>query len=146
MKKPGWIDEFKSFLLRGNVIDLAVAVVIGAAFTRIVTSLVQNIINPIIGLLTGGVDLSNHFITLKGAAQPTIAAAKKAGSVTLDYGVFLNTLINFVIVAFAIFWIVRMIQKLYRAPPPAPAADPPPTTSELLLVEIRDLLKTRPLV
>lgn len=132
--------------MRGNVIDLAVAVVIGAAFTRIVTSLVQNIINPIIGLLTGGVDLSNHFITLKGAAQPTIAAAKKAGSVTLDYGVFLNTLINFVIVAFAIFWIVRMIQKLYRAPPPAPAADPPPTTSELLLVEIRDLLKTRPLV
>ncbi len=142
-KTPGWIDEFKTFLLRGNVVDLAVAVVIGAAFTGIVTSLVANIINPLIGLITGGVDFSNHFVTLKGAVQPTIAAAKKAGAVTLNYGLFINALINFVIVAFAIFWMVRLVQKLYRKPSP-PAAAPAPTPTEQLLTEIRDLLKSRP--
>ena len=140
-QKPAWVDEFKTFLLRGNVIDLAVAVVIGAAFTGIVTSLVANIINPLIGLITGGVDFSNHFITLKGTVQPTIAAAKTAGAVTLNYGLFINAIINFVIVAFAIFWMVRMVQKLYSKPPPAAAA---PTPTEQLLTEIRDLLKSRP--
>ncbi|MCF3947025.1 large conductance mechanosensitive channel protein MscL [Acidiphilium iwatense] len=142
-QKPAWIDEFKTFLLRGNVIDLAVAVVIGAAFTGIVTSLVANIINPLIGVVTGGVDFSNHFITLKGAVQPTIAAAKKAGAVTLNYGLFVNAVINFVIVAFAIFWMIRTVQKLYRQPPP-PEAAPAPTPTEQLLTEIRDLLKSRP--
>lgn len=145
VSKPGWIDEFKVFLLRGNVIDLAVAVVIGAAFTGIVSSLVSNIINPLIGIITGGVDFSNHFITLKGAVAPTLVAAQKAGAVTLNYGLFVNAIINFAIVAFAIFWMVRLIQKLYRKPPPA-AAEPPPTPSEALLTEIRDLLKARPLV
>lgn len=140
-KKPGWVDEFKSFLLRGNVIDLAVAVVIGAAFTGIVSSLVTNIINPVIGFLTGGVDFSNHFVTLKGVVAPTLAAAKKSGAVTLNYGLFINAVINFVIVAFAIFWMVRLIQKLYRSPPPAPAVEPPPTATETLLTEIRDVLK-----
>ncbi|MGC9270302.1 large conductance mechanosensitive channel protein MscL [Acidiphilium sp.] len=144
-KAPGWVDEFKTFLLRGNVVDLAVAVVVGAAFTGIVSSLVANIINPIIGLLTGGVDFSNHFITLKGTVAPTLAEAKKAGDVTLNYGLFINAIINFVIVAFAIFWMVRLIQKLYRAPPPPAAVEPPPTPSETLLTEIRDLLKARPL-
>lgn len=143
-KKPSWVDEFKVFLLRGNVIDLAVAVVIGAAFTGIVSSLVANIINPLIGLITGGVDFSNHFITLKGAVAPTLAAAKKSGAVTLNYGLFINAVINFVIVAFAIFWMVRLIQKLYRQPAPAPAAEPPPSPSEILLAEIRDLLRSRP--
>ena len=140
LHQPKWISEFKAFLMRGNVIDLAVAVVIGAAFTGIVTSLVGNIINPIIGIASGGVDLSGHFVTLKGKAEPTLAAAKAAGAVTLNYGLFLNALIYFFIVAFVVFWMVRLISKLYK---PAPAVVPPPTNSEVLLAEIRDLLKTR---
>ncbi len=141
-KQPGWVDEFKAFIMRGNVVDLAVGVIIGAAFTTIVGSLVKDIITPIIGLLTGGVDFSNLFITLKGPAEPTLAEAVKAGAVTINYGVFFNAVINFVIVAFAIFWMVRMISKLYPAPKPTEEpAPPPPTASELLLTEIRDLLK-----
>ena len=142
LHEPAWIEDFKKFLMRGNVIDLAVAVVIGAAFTGIVTSLVSNIINPIIGIATGGVDLSGHFVTLKGKSEPTLAAAKTAGAVTLNYGVFLNALIYFFIVAFVVFWMVRLVSKLYR-PTPVVVAIPPPTKSEALLEEIRDLLKTR---
>lgn len=142
-KRPAWIAEFKAFLMRGNVVDLAVAVVIGAAFSSIVKSLVSDIINPLIGLITGGVDFSNHFITLRGHAEPTLAAAKKAGAVTLNYGVFINDVINFVIVAFAIFWVVRVISRLQRNTPPAPAVPPPPSPTETLLTEIRDLLKAR---
>jgi large conductance mechanosensitive channel len=140
LKKPGWLDDFKVFLLRGNVVDLAVGVVIGAAFTGIVGSLVKDIITPFIGLLTGGVDFSNHFLTLKGPVEPTLADAVKAGAVTVNYGVFLNAVINFLIVASAIFAVVRLISKLHKAPPPAAAA---PTATETLLGEIRDLLKTR---
>jgi large conductance mechanosensitive channel len=141
VKTPGWVDEFKAFIMRGNVVDLAVGVVIGAAFTGIVGSLVKDIITPVIGLLTGGVDFSNLFITLKGPPEATLADAVKAGAVTINYGVFLNAVINFVIIAFAIFWMVRLISKLYKAPPPAP--EPGPTPSEALLGEIRDLLKAR---
>jgi large conductance mechanosensitive channel len=140
LKKPGWLDDFKAFILRGNVVDLAVGVIIGAAFTGIVGSLVKDIITPCIGLLTGGVDFSNHFVTLKGPVEPTLADAVKAGAVTLNYGVFLNAVINFLIVATAIFWLVRLITKLYKAPPPAAAA---PTPTESLLTEIRDVLKSR---
>jgi large conductance mechanosensitive channel len=140
IKKPGWLDDFKAFILRGNVVDLAVGVIIGAAFSGIVGSLVKDIITPCIGLLTGGVDFSNHFITLKGPVQPTLADAVKAGAVTLNYGVFLNAVINFLIVAAAIFWLVRLISKLHKAPPPAAAA---PTPTESLLTEIRDVLKSR---
>ncbi|MDR3521437.1 MAG: large conductance mechanosensitive channel protein MscL [Acidocella sp.] len=140
ISSPAWLDEFKAFIMRGNVVDLAVGVVIGAAFTGIVGSLVKDMITPVIGLLTGGVDFSNLFITLKGPVEPTIAEAVKAGAVTLNYGIFLNAVINFVIVAFAIFWLVRLVSKLYKAPPSAPAG---PTASEKLLTEIRDLLKTR---
>lgn len=140
LKKPGWFDDFRTFILRGNVVDLAVGVVIGAAFTGIVGSLVKDIITPVIGMITGGVDFSNHFITLKGASEPTLADAVKAGAVTINYGVFLNAVINFLIVATAIFWMVRLISKLYRRPPPVTA----PTPSEALLAEIRDLLKDRP--
>ncbi len=140
MKKPGWVDDFKAFILRGNVVDLAVGVVIGAAFTGIVGSLVKDIITPVIGLITGGVDFSNHFITLKGPVEATLADAVKAGAVTINYGVFLNAVINFLIVATAIFFVVRPISKLHHAPAPA---DPAPTPTELLLTEIRDLLKTR---
>ena len=125
LTKPGWLDDFKAFILRGNVVDLAVGVVIGAAFTGIVNSLVKDIITPLIGLITGGVDFSNHFITLKGPPEPTLADAVKAGAVTINYGVFLNAVINFLIVAAAIFWMVRLIQKLHKAPPPVAAAAPP---------------------
>jgi large conductance mechanosensitive channel len=141
MAKPAWLDEFKTFIMRGNVVDLAVGVVIGAAFTGIVGSLVKDMITPVIGLITGGVDFSNLFFTLKGPVEPTLADAVKAGSVTLNYGVFLNAVINFVIVAFAIFWMVRLVSKLYKSPPPVAA--PAPTPSETLLTEIRDLLKAR---
>ncbi len=140
VKKPGWVDDFRAFIMRGNVVDLAVGVVIGAAFTGIVGSLVKDIITPFIGLLTGGVDFSNHFLTLKGPVENTLADAAKAGAVTVNYGVFLNAVFNFAIVAFAIFWMVRLISKLHHAPDAAP---PPPTASEVLLTEIRDLLKAR---
>lgn len=142
-RRPAWLDEFKTFLMRGNVVDLAVAVVIGAAFSSIVKSLVSDIINPLIGLLTGGVDFSNHFLTLKGHVEPTLVAAKKVGAVTLNYGVFINDIINFVIVAFAIFWMIRIIEKLRSKKPPEPAVPPAPSATEQLLTEIRDLLKER---
>jgi large conductance mechanosensitive channel len=140
-KKPAWVEDFQAFVLRGNVVDLAVGVVIGAAFTTIVGSLVKDLLNPFLGLLTGGIDFSNHFITLKGPVEATLADAQKAGAVTLNYGNFINAVINFLIVAFAIFWLVRLISKLYTKPP---AAAPGPTPSEALLTEIRDLLKARP--
>jgi large conductance mechanosensitive channel len=140
IKAPGWLDDFKTFIMRGNVVDLAVGVVIGAAFTGIVTSLVKDIINPLIGMLTGGVDFSNHFFVLKGTAAATLAEAQKAGDVTINYGLFLNAVINFLIVAAAIFWLVRMIEKIHKAP--APAA-PAPTPTETLLTEIRDLLQNK---
>ncbi len=138
LKAPGWLGDFKAFIMRGNVVDLAVGVVIGAAFTGIVGSLVKDIINPFIGLITGGVDFSNHFIILRGAPAVTLADAQKAGDVTINYGLFINAVINFLIVAAAIFWLVRLIEKIHKSPAPA-AAEPTPT--ETLLTEIRDLLK-----
>lgn len=140
IKTPGWVGDFKAFIMRGNVVDMAVGIVVGAAFTGIVQSLVKDLINPIIGLATGGVDFSNHFIVLKGSDAPTLAAAQKAGDVTLNYGAFINTLINFFIIALVIFWLVRMLGKIYKSSAPAPAG---PTPSERLLTEIRDLLKDR---
>ncbi len=146
IKKPAWVEEFRAFIMRGNVVDLAVAVVIGAAFTAIVNSLVKDLINPIIGLIVGGIDFSNIFITLKGHAEPTLAAAQKAGAVTLNVGVFLNAVINFLIVAFAIFWMVKMVSSARRKPEPAPVPvePPPPPRAEVLLEEIRDALRGRP--
>ena len=119
------LKEFKEFIMRGNVLDLAVAVIIGAAFGRIVTSLVSDIIMPPIGIILGKVDFSNLFIDLSGGNHPTIAAAKAAGAATINYGLFLNTIIDFVIVAFAIFVVIRQASKFKKAP--APAA---PTTKE----------------
>ncbi len=132
------LEEFKKFAMRGNVIDLAVGVVIGAAFTGIVNSMVNDIIMPPIGLALGGVDFSNFFIVLKGTPEETLAAAKAAKDVTINYGIFINTVINFLIVAAALFMLLRQINKL--APPPPPAV---PATPEdvLLLREIRDSLK-----
>jgi large conductance mechanosensitive channel len=143
IKPPGWAAEFRAFIMRGNVVDLAVGVIIGAAFTGIVNSLVKDIINPIIGLALGGVDFSNVFIALNGQRYDTLDAAQKANAATLNVGLFLNAVINFLIIALVIFLIVKLISKVMREKKPddAPAA---PTTSEVLLTEIRDLLAARP--
>jgi len=130
--------EFRDFAMRGNVIDLAIGLILGAAFTTIVNSLVNDLLMPPIGLLLGGIDFSEFFITLKGGSFPTVAAAKAAGAVTLNYGVFINAIIRFVIVAFAVFLLVKQINRLRAHDVPAPA---PPT--EVLLTEIRDLLKEK---
>jgi len=114
--------EFKEFAMRGNVLDMAVGIVIGAAFGGIVTSFVQDVLMPPIGRLVGHVDFSNLFVNLSGTHYDTIAAAKAAGAATLNYGLFLNTVINFLIVAFAIFLLVRQVNRF--APKPAPAAAP----------------------
>ncbi len=131
-------EEFKKFAMRGNVLDLAVGVIIGASFTGIVNSLVNDIIMPPIGLALGGVDFSNFFWTLKGATTDSLAAAKAAKAVTINYGLFINAVINFTIVAFALFVLIRQINKL-AAPKPADAAATPEDV--LLLREIRDALK-----
>ncbi len=135
------LNEFKEFAMRGNVVDLAVGIIIGGAFGKIVTSLVNDIIMPPIGLAMGGVDFSNLFINLSGAPYASLAAAKEAGAPVIGYGSFINTTLDFVIVAFAIFLLVRAINRLKKAaPPPAP---PGPTAEQKLLGEIRDLLKAR---
>ena len=137
-------EEFKKFAMRGNVLDLAVGVIIGASFTGIVTSLVNDIIMPPVGLALGGVDFSNFFVVLKGdRAVDTLAAAKAAKDVTLNYGLFVNAIINFLIVAFVLFLLIRQINKLTAPPPAAEAAPPPPSEEVLLLREIRDGLKAR---
>jgi large conductance mechanosensitive channel len=133
------IQEFKEFIQRGNVIDLAVGVVIGGAFGKIVTSFVEDVLMPPIGLMIGGADFSNLFINLSDKNFPTVAAAKAAGAPTLNYGIFINNIIFFLIVAFAIFLVVKAVNRLRK-----PAAAPPqagPTLDQRLLTEIRDLLK-----
>ena len=137
----GMFEEFKKFAMRGNVIDLAVGVVIGAAFTGIVNSLVSDVIMPPIGFAMGGIDFSNFFLTLSGGDYPTLAAAKEAGAVTINYGVFFNAFINFLVVAAALFMLIRMINKLQTPPPAEPASAPVTPEDILLLREIRDSLK-----
>jgi large conductance mechanosensitive channel len=132
--------EFREFAMRGNVIDLAVGIIIGAAFTTIVNSLVNDLIMPPIGLMIGGIDFSSFFVTLKGGSFPTLEAAKAAGAVTVNYGLFINAVLRFVIVAFAIFIMVKQFNRL-RVQEPAPPPEPP--RQEVLLAEIRDLLKAR---
>lgn len=128
----GMMKEFKEFAVKGNVVDMAVGIIIGAAFGTIVKSLVADVIMPPIGLLLGNVDFANLFIVLKGgteaATYATIAEAQEAGAVTLNYGVFINTIISFLIVAFAVFLLIRNINKLKRKEEEAPA--PAPTTKE----------------
>ncbi len=132
--------EFREFAMRGNVVDLAVGIILGAAFTTIVNSLVSDIIMPPIGLAIGGIDFSNLFVTLRGGSYPTVEAAKAAGAVTVNYGLFLNAVLRFVIVAFAVFLLVKQINRL-RWQEAAEATAPP--RQELLLAEIRDLLSAR---
>jgi len=139
IKTPGWVEEFRAFIMRGSVVDLAVGIIIGAAFTSIVGSLVKDIFNPLLGLLIGGVDFSDVFITLRGPHTDTLDAAKAAGAVTMNVGVFINAVIQFLIVAFAVFWMVRGLSRLTRRKPVVETA-PIPTADQLLLTEIRDLL------
>ena len=134
-------QEFRKFAMRGSVIDLAVGVVIGASFTAIVNSLVRDIIMPPIGLLLGGIDFSNLFVVLKGTHAATLEAAQHAGAVTINYGQFINTIINFLIIAFALFLVLRWINRL-TTPKNVPIAMVPDDVQ--LLREIRDLLKARP--
>jgi large conductance mechanosensitive channel len=135
--------EFKKFAMRGNVLDLAAGVIIGASFTGIVNSLVKDIIMPPIGLALGGVDFSNFFLVIKGdPAVTTVAEAAKANAVTINYGLFINAVINFMIVAFVLFLLIRQINNLL-APKPSTEAAPAPSEEILLLREIRDSLKGR---
>ena len=140
LKRPAWVEEFQAFIMKGNVVDLAVGIIIGAAFTSVVGSLVKDLFTPLIGLLVGGIDFSNIFITLKGPVAPTLEAAKAAGAVTLNVGLFLNAVIQFLIVGFAVFWMVKGLSKLALAQKSAPV----PTKTENLLTEIRDLLAQKP--
>ncbi len=141
------LKEFRAFIMRGNVVDLAVAFIMGGAFGAIVTSLVKDIVMPLVGLLLGGVDFANMFIVLKGTGPfDTLDAAQKAGAVTMNYGVFVNTIVNFVIIALAMFFLIKAMNASRRKKEETPAAPPPPpepTTEERLLGEIRDLLKDR---
>ncbi len=137
-RSPRWVSDFRAFIMRGSVVDLAVGIIIGAAFTGIVNSLVKDILNPLIGLAVGGIDFSNLFITLKGPVAHTLADAQKSGAVTVNYGVFVNAVIQFIIVSFAIFWLVRLLTRLHVRRDAVEAAAPTPT--ETLLADIRDLL------
>lgn len=136
----GMLKEFKAFAMRGNVVDMAVGIVIGAAFGKIVSSLVANVVMPPIGLLMGGVDFADLSIVLKDA---TVVDGKEVPAVAIQYGLFINTVLDFVIVAFAIFMVIRAMNKLKKKEEEAPAAPPEPTKEEELLAEIRDLLKTQ---
>ncbi len=134
----GFVKEFKEFAMRGNVIDLAVGVIIGASFGKIVTSLVDDLIMPPIGFLTGGIDFSEKKWILKPADT-----ANSVAEVSVKYGNFLNTLIQFLIIAFCIFIIIKIINQLNRKKADSPAVPPAPTKQEVLLTEIRDLLKAK---
>jgi len=136
IRRPGWLTEFQAFILRGNVVDLAVGIIIGAAFTAIVNSLVKDLFTPLLGLLLGGIDFGNLFVTLKGPHEATLDAAQKAGAVTLNIGLFLNAVISFAIVSFAIFWVVKALSRFMAK------KEVPPTVTEATLLEIRDLLRT----
>ena len=141
----GFISEFRTFAMRGNVMDMAVGIIIGAAFGKIVTSLVNDVVMPPIGLLMGNADFSDLFVNLSmGQTFASVAEAEAAGAPIIKYGMFINTVLDFVIVAFAIFLLIRALNRLKRkqeaAPPPPP---PAPTAEEKLLAEIRDLLRAR---
>jgi len=138
------LKEFRDFAMKGNVLDMAIGVIIGGAFGKIVSSLVSDVLMPPIGLLMGKVDFSSLFLNLSGTPQPSLAAAKAAGAPTLNYGVFLQSVFDFIIIAFVIFMLVKQVNRFKREAPPAPPAPPAgPTNEEKLLMEIRDALKGR---
>ena len=133
------LKEFKEFAMKGNVVDMAIGVIIGGAFGKIVSSLVSDVMMPPLGLLMGKVDFSSLFINLSGTPQPSLIAAKAAGAPTINYGVFLQATFDFIILAFVIFLLVKQMNRFKKETPPAPPAGP--TTEEKLLMEIRDALK-----
>ena len=139
------LSEFRDFIARGNVMDLAVGIIIGAAFTAIVNSMVTDLINPIIGVITGGIDFSNLFFNLGEGEFASLAAAREAGAPVFAYGAFLTAVINFIIIAFVVFMLVKTVNRIREAAAKkeeaAPPAAPPGPTQEQLLAEIRDLLK-----
>ena len=138
------LKEFKEFAMKGNVLDMAIGVIMGGAFGKIVSSLVSDVLMPPIGLLTGGVDFSSLFLNLTGTPQPSLTAAKAAGAPTINYGVFLQASFDFIIIAFVIFLLVKQMNRFKKEAPPAPPAPPAgPTNEEKLLMEIRDALKGR---
>lgn len=134
------VQEFREFISRGNVVDLAIAVVIGAAFGRIVSSLVEDIIMPPIGLLLEGVDFSQLFINLSGTSYDSLAAAQAAGAPTINYGLFLNNVASFFIISLVVFIVLKQFNR-FKQTPPEPPSEPKLTTSEKLLMEIRDSLR-----
>lgn len=136
------LKEFKEFAMRGNVIDMAVGIVIGAAFGKIVSSFVADILMPPIGLLLGNVDFSELYVNLTDTPYATLAQAQEAGAATINYGLWLNSVLDFVIVAFAVFLVIRQMNRLKKKEEAAPAPPPAPS-AEVLLAEIRDLLKAR---
>ncbi|MBI3357272.1 MAG: large conductance mechanosensitive channel protein MscL [Nitrospirae bacterium] len=138
------LKEFKEFAMKGNVLDMAIGVIIGGAFGKIVSSLVSDVLMPPIGLMMGKVDFSSLFINLSNTPQPSLTAAKAAGAPTINYGVFLQATFDFIIIAFVIFMLVKQVNRFKKEAPPAPPAPPPaPTNEEKLLMEIRDALKGR---
>ena len=139
----GMIKEFQEFAVKGNVVDMAVGIIIGGAFGTIVKSLVSDVIMPPIGLALGGVDFSDLFINLTDIQYESLAAANEAGAPVIAYGSFINNIISFLIVAFAVFLLVKGINNMKKKEEEAPAAPPEPTKTEVLLEEIRDALKTR---
>jgi len=120
------LKEFRTFAMRGSLLDLAIGIVLGTAFGRIVSSFVADMLMPPIGLLLGGLDFANLFVTLRGGPYPSVAAAKAAGAPTINYGIFLNTVVDFVIVAFAMFLVVRQVNRLQRQPEVTPTTKPCP--------------------
>jgi len=136
-------DEFKKFVMRGNVVDMAVGVVLGGAFGKIIMSLVNDVIMPPIGLLLANVDFTSLFVSLNGKVYASLAEAQAAGAPTLNYGVFLNTVINFLIVAFAVFMMVKVMSRIRKKEALAAPVPAVPTKQEVLLEEIRDLLAKR---
>jgi large conductance mechanosensitive channel len=148
VKGAAVFKEFREFAVKGNVVDLAVGVIIGAAFGAIVGSLVADIVMPPLGVVLGNVDFKDFFVVLKEGAKAappyaSVAAAKDAGAVTLNYGLFLNAVFNFLIVAWAIFLVVKAMNRMRRQEAVSPAVVPPPPPQEVLLAEIRDLLKAK---
>jgi large conductance mechanosensitive channel len=137
------LKEFKEFAMRGNVVDMAVGIIIGAAFGKIVSSFVADVIMPPIGLLMGNMDFSQLYFNLSGTDYPSLAAAQEAGAATINYGLFINAVLDFLIVAFAIFMVIRAMNKLKRKAEEAPAEPPLASTEVQLLTEIRDSLRAR---
>ena len=135
--------EFKDFAMRGNVVDMAVGIIIGAAFGKIISSFVNDVLMPPIGMLLGGVDFTNIFTVWSEGSFETLAAAEEAGAAVSKWGVFGNTILDFVIVAFVIFMVIRAMNRMKKKEEEAPAEPPPPPKEEVLLTEIRDLLRQR---